>query len=83
MLWGASATCILLAHASTWSIRDAHYGMVLISKYLCMTQVYLMLILDVGSGFKTPETNLKQIQSLNSIPLPKKFQLISRAQLKI
>lgn len=60
---------ILLAYASTWSIGNAYYGMVLISTYLSMSQVYLMLILDVGSGFKIPGTNLKQIVSLNSIPL--------------
>jgi len=71
MLWGASAIYILLAYASTWSIGDAHYGMVLISTYLCMSQVYLMFILDGDSGFKIPGTNLKQIESLNSIPLQK------------
>ncbi len=49
-----------------------HYGMVLIATYLCMTQVYPMLILDGGSGFKIPGTNLKQIESLSSIPLQKK-----------
>jgi hypothetical protein len=60
-----------------------HYGMVLISTYLCMTQVYPMLILDGGSGFKIPGTNLKQIESLSSIPLQKNnLKLISRAQLK-
>jgi hypothetical protein len=64
--------CILLAYASTWSIGDAHYGMGVISTYLCMSQVYLMLILDGGSGFKIPGSNLKQIESLSSIPLQKK-----------
>jgi len=83
MLWGASAMCILLAYASTWSIGEAHYGMVLISTYLCMSHVHLMLILDGGSGFKIPGTDLKQIESLSSTPLHKTiFKLISRAQLK-